>query len=110
MMDAATGRLMPLAEHVRQSIRNILFTRIGTRIEREEYGSLLPLLIDAPLNEATLLQCNAAVIAAVARWEPRFTVAAAQTLADPAGGGVKIRLSGSLNGQAYQFEIAQHGN
>ena len=67
MMDAATGRLMPLAEHVRQSIRNILFTRIGTRIEREEYGSLLPLLIDAPLNEATLLQCNAAVGAALYR-------------------------------------------
>ena len=39
MMSEATGRLLPLTDHVRQSIRNILFTAVGTRVQREEYGS-----------------------------------------------------------------------
>ena len=107
MMNAATGRLLPLREHVRQSIRNILFTRIGTRVQREEYGSLLPMLIDAPINDTTLLRCNAAVIMALARWEPRFTITAASTRPVRTANGIRIEitLSGSLNGHAEQFVI-----
>lgn len=103
MMNAQTGRMMSLTEHVHQSIRNILFTRIGTRVQREEYGSLLPLLLDSPLNEVTLLRCNAAVIMAIAKYEPRFTITQAQTKATP--NGVQIALSGSLNGKAQDFVI-----
>ena len=84
MMSETTGRLLPLTEHVRQSIRNILFTAVGTRVQREEYGSLLPLLMDAPLNEITLLRCNAAVVLALAKWEPRLVITAAETRAVPA--------------------------
>ena len=62
MMSAQTGRLLPLSDHVRQSIANILFTRIGSRVQREEYGSLIPELIDQPLNEATQLRVAAATI------------------------------------------------
>lgn len=94
---------MTLTDHVRQSIHNILFTRIGTRLQREPYGSLLPELLDMPLNEATLLRCNAAVVMAVAKWEPRYTIEAAETQALPEAGQVRIRLSGSLNGRAAEF-------
>jgi hypothetical protein len=106
MMNAATGRLMPLADHLAQSVRNILFTRIGTRVQREEYGSLLPLLIDMPLNEITLLRCASATVMALAAWEPRFTVTAAAVtpLADGSG-RVRIAIEGELNGRAETFVV-----
>ena len=106
MMDAATGRLLPLHEHLAQSVRNILFTRIGTRVQREEYGSLLPLLIDMPLNEITLLRCTSATITALAAWEPRITVTAADVtpLADGSG-RVRIAIEGELNGRAETFVV-----
>lgn len=53
------------------------FTRIGTRLMREEYGSLLPELLDQPITPALLLQCQAAAIAALAKWEPRIEIQAA---------------------------------
>ena len=87
MMDAATGRLLPLRQHLAQSVRNILFTRIGTRVQREEYGSLLPLLIDMPLNEITLLRC-----------------ASVTPLADGSG-HVRIAVEGELNGRAETFVV-----
>ena len=101
MMNAATGRLMPLADHLAQSVRNILFTRIGTRVQREEYGSLLPLLI-----EITLLRCASATVMALAAWEPRFTVTAAAVtpLADGSG-RVRIAIEGELNGRAETFVV-----
>ena len=106
MMNAATGRLMPLADHLAQSVRNILFTRIGTRVQREEYGSLLPLLIDMPLNETTLLRCASATVTALAAWEPRFTVTAADVtpLADGSG-RVRIAVEGEMNGKAETFVV-----
>lgn len=108
MMHEQSGRWLPLADHIRQSIRNILFTAIGTRLQREEYGSLLPLLIDAPLNEVTLLRCNAAVVTALARWEPRFQVTAAETRAAPAESGLRVEISiaGRLGGNIEQFIVS----
>ncbi|EIC14289.1 GPW/gp25 family protein [Kingella kingae] len=107
MMNAQTGRMMSLAEHVQQSIHNILFTRIGTRIQREPYGSLLPELLDTPLSEATLLRCNAAVIMAIAKWEPRFEIEQAQTQAvrDQERINVQIQLRGRLGKQALNFVV-----
>lgn len=107
MMNAHTGRFMNLHDHVRQSIQNILFTRIGTRLQREEYGSLLPILLDAPLDEITLLRCNAAVVIAIARWEPRYTITSAQTRisGNHNNARVEIALSGLLNGKTTEFTV-----
>ena len=41
---------------------------------RREYGSLLPLLIDQPLHDATLMRVYSAAIMALLRWEPRIRV------------------------------------
>lgn len=108
MMNAQTGRMMSLAEHVQQSIQNILFTRLGTRLERESYGSLLPELLDSPLNEITLLRCNAAVIIALAKWEPRFVISQASTQAVMENGQMRVRisLSGDLGGKATEFLVS----
>jgi hypothetical protein len=75
-MNATTGRQLEGIEHIQQSVRDILTTPIGSRVMRRDYGSLLPELIDAPLNDATLLQAYAASIMALIRWEPRIRVTA----------------------------------
>ncbi|HEZ0674919.1 GPW/gp25 family protein [Neisseria meningitidis] len=106
MMDAKNGRLADTAAHIRQSVENILFTRIGTRLMREEYGSLLPELIDMPITPALLLQCRTAVVVALARWEPRIDVQTA-TVAAGQGGSLKISINARIrrNGQAVSYEI-----
>jgi len=84
MTNSETGRQIGLYDHIRQSIKNILFTRIGTRLMREEYGSLLPELLDQPITPALLLQCQAAASAAIAKWEPRIEIQAATVSAGAA--------------------------
>ncbi|MBU2714485.1 GPW/gp25 family protein, partial [Zooshikella sp. WH53] len=67
-----TGKSLSGIEHLKQSITDILTTRIGTRVMRRDYGSRLPELIDEPLNGALRLELIAATAEALTRWEPRF--------------------------------------
>lgn len=71
---AITGQHLAGIDHLRQSIRDILSTPIGSRVMRRDYGSRLPRLIDAPMNRATLVQIYAATIEALGRWESRIRV------------------------------------
>lgn len=75
-MNAESGRALEGIEHIQQSVRDILTTPIGSRVMRRDYGSLLPELIDMPLNDATLLQAYSASVMALIRWEPRIRVTA----------------------------------
>lgn len=75
-MHASTGHALEGIEHIRQSVRDILTTPLGSRVMRRDYGSLLPELIDMPLNDATLLQAYAGSVMALIRWEPRIRVTA----------------------------------
>lgn len=74
MTDAENGRGQDTLAHIAQSIRNILFTRIGTRLMREEYGSFIPDLIDMPAGHAAIALIHQAAVTALARWKPRITV------------------------------------
>ncbi|WP_243078909.1 GPW/gp25 family protein [Pantoea sp. MQR6] len=73
-MNQQTGKAITDADHIRQSVRDILLTPEGSRIARREYGSLLFKLIDDPQNPATKLQVMAATYSALSRWEPRITL------------------------------------
>lgn len=73
-MNALTGQKLDGLEHIRQSIRDILTTPLGSRIMRRDYGSLLPELIDQPLVGATLLRALAATAMALIKWEPRLSI------------------------------------
>lgn len=70
-MNQATGLSVSDAEHIRQSIRDILVTPVGSRMMRRQYGSLLSALADQPQNEALRLQISAACYMAILKWEPR---------------------------------------
>lgn len=76
-MDATTGNPLSGTAYLAQSLGDILSTPLGTRVMRRDYGSLLFSLIDRPLNAATAMLMRAAVVDAIARWQPRLTVSRA---------------------------------
>jgi len=103
--DSTTGKALSGLNHLRQSIRDILTTPIGSRVMRREYGSRLYELVDAPLNEATTLEIYAATAEALARWEPRFKITrVSATSASP--GKITIDLQGEYtpNGEPVNFD------
>ncbi|MCI3205831.1 MULTISPECIES: GPW/gp25 family protein [Pandoraea] len=61
-------------EHIKQSVRDILTTPVGSRVMRREYGSLVPELIDQPSNDYTRMLIQAACVLAITRWEPRLSL------------------------------------
>ncbi|WP_233350220.1 GPW/gp25 family protein [Kushneria phosphatilytica] len=79
-MNRTTGTALTGIDHIRQSVADILTTPIGSRVMRRDYGSLLPELIDQPLNGATALRAYSATVVALMRWEPRIRVQQIQRL------------------------------
>lgn len=71
-MNALTGQRIDDIEHIRQSIADILMTPLGSRLQRREYGSLIPELIDQPFNGVTRMRLMSATVMALLRWEPRI--------------------------------------
>ena len=70
-MNAETGAAITGIEHLKQSIRDILLTPIGTRIMRRSYGSRLMYLLDQPMNENLIASIQGAVVEALTNYEPR---------------------------------------
>lgn len=70
-LNASTGAQITDLDHISQSITKIFGTPIGSRVMRRDFGSLIPDLIDKPLNGKTLMQLMAASAMAIAAWEPR---------------------------------------
>lgn len=112
-LNATTGRAIEDIEHIRQSVRDILTTPIGSRVMRREYGSLLPELIDQPLNGATLLRAYAATVMALVRWEPRIRVARVQFVVGDVGQLTvdleATRTDGARAGAAANFAVPVRG-
>lgn len=71
-MSATTGQALSGADHLAQSIGDILTTPLNTRVMRRDYGSLLPELVDQPFNGATRTLLFGATATALMRWEPRI--------------------------------------
>ncbi|PZQ21167.1 MAG: phage baseplate protein [Sphingopyxis macrogoltabida] len=93
-MNVTNGAPLSGIGHLRQSVRDILTTRRGTRVMRREYGSDIPDLVDRPMNRSTLLAIYAATIGALGRWEPRISVDAVRaTSATP--GSIELNITGT---------------
>lgn len=84
-LNATTGKRLEGMAHLRQSIRDILTTPKGSRVQRREYGSDLFKLIDAPANRQTMMDIRAVVAVDLARWEPRFRLERCQIVTAEAG-------------------------
>lgn len=82
-MHITTGRSLDGLDHLRQSVRDILITPLGSRVMRRDYGSGLFDLIDANLTPLTLALIYAATVDALRKWEPRLRVTRVQAEALP---------------------------
>ncbi|RBL67894.1 hypothetical protein C3E98_029355, partial [Pseudomonas sp. MWU13-2625] len=60
--------------HIEQSVADIRFTPLYTRVIRRDYGSLLPDLIYGPVNPLMRMRVMAASVMEWALWGPRIEV------------------------------------
>lgn len=95
-MNRETGSAINELDHIIQSSADILETRIGTRVMRREYGSLIPELVDQPFNDATRLRLYAATAMALMRWEPRITLSRVHFSGVTLQGKVELDLEAAL--------------
>lgn len=95
-MNRETGAAIGELAHIGQSITDILTTRIGTRVMRREYGSLLPELVDHPFNDVTRLRVYAGTVMALMRWEPRISLSRVQFIGANLQGQSVLELEGSV--------------
>lgn len=103
-MSRDTGEALAELEHIRQSVRDILTTPIGSRLMRRSYGSLLSALIDQPQNAALRLQIMSACYMAILQWEPRITLTSISY--EPAfDGGMVVEITGSRTDTAQDFSL-----
>jgi phage baseplate assembly protein W len=70
-LNARTGQAIADLHHIAQSLGVILTTPLGSRVMRRPFGSLVPDLLDRPLNGKTRMQVMAASVMAISAWEPR---------------------------------------
>lgn len=73
-MDNTTGAPLTGLAHIRQSVRDILTTRKGTRLMMPEYGSDIPALVGTGITKEGFVDIYAAVASALRRWEKRIAV------------------------------------
>ncbi|MBJ8767890.1 GPW/gp25 family protein [Citrobacter freundii] len=94
MNPQGTGTLSD-ADHVWQSVSDILQTPIGSRVMRRTYGSLIPDLIDNPQNAVLRMQLMSAIVIALAAWETRIVLSEVDVVFSETA-AVSARLSGTL--------------
>ncbi len=102
-MSRETGKPISDEDHLRQSIRDILTTRIGTRVMLRDYGSNIPEMVDRPLNRATIAALRADMIDALNKWEPRAHIDQITIKEVSSGGKIcfDVFLTYLPNGQVY---------
>lgn len=108
-IDRRTGKTLTDADHIRQSIQDILTTPTGTRVMRRDYGSLISELIDAPVNDALPLQLMAAIFDAIIRQEPRVTVTEIQLRRSENGLTADISMMRTDTGESINLPVSVWG-
>lgn len=103
-MNVSTGKPLDGMEHLRQSVRDILTTPIGSRVMRRGYGSRLFDLTDRPLNPSTITKIYAATVEALGRWEPRLHVTKVQAETGE-GGRVTLAIEGQYRPDGRNVRI-----
>ncbi|MEN4768967.1 GPW/gp25 family protein [Duffyella gerundensis] len=103
-MSRETGAAVSDLDHIRQSVRDILLTPVGTRVMRRSYGSLLSALIDQPQNAALRLQIMSACYMAILRWEPRLKLTGIR-YESAFDGGMVVEITGSRTDTAQDFSL-----
>lgn len=101
-LDPDTGGAVAGDDHLRQSIKDILTTPIGTRVMRRTYGSRLFALIDSPMT-GRVAAIVAAAAEAISAWEPRVKLQKVEVV-DGGPGFLDLNLVVILNGLSVRLE------
>lgn len=96
MISKDNGKIISYINQIRQSISDILTTPIGSRVMRRDYGSLLPELIDRPIDDVLILQCYSAIYSAILMWENRVIIEAI-SIGQVRQGTLEVRLYAHLD-------------
>lgn len=109
-MNRMTGLVLTdEVDHIRQSIGDILSTPVGSRVLCRHYGSIVPDLVDYPMNAAYRLRLAAASVMAITRWEPRVIIKSASIEVQEDGSvGLAIeanRRSGERSGYGINISV-----
>ncbi len=104
-MSASTGKPLSGDAHLAQSIGDVLSTPIGSRVMLRDYGSLLPELMDSPINAALPMLLRAATAIAIDRWEKRIVVSRVRFSGDPAQGQLTIQIDGQRTDTAARTAL-----
>lgn len=114
-MDIDTGEPITGVEHLKQSIRDILTTPIGSRVMRRDYGSNLMTLLDRPMNSQLTVDVQVTVTMALSLQEPRLQlnrVTVELPSDDPvqgalmaSGGSLRIHIEGTVLPEGEQIVI-----
>lgn len=94
-MNATTGTAIDGTAHLAQSIADILFTPLGSRVMRRDYGSLLFFLLDQPINAALRMLVHAATALSIKQWEPRISITSVTMSAGDGDGAMSIQIEGT---------------
>ena len=103
-MDQNTGKILSGLEHLRQSIRIILSTPIGSRVMLPEFGSEVFYLVDARMTTANELRLYSATIDAIERWEPRIEVESVRLSSKSALGVISLDIVGIVDERLIKLE------
>ncbi|WP_392336543.1 GPW/gp25 family protein [Loktanella salsilacus] len=103
-IDSQTGIGIGGMPHLRQSIRDILSTPIGSRVLRRDYGSRLLELVDRPYSSSLRLQLIAATAEAIAAWEPRISLVSV-SVSQFGAGRLEVSMIASLVASEQVLEI-----
>ncbi len=101
MMCAETGKWLTLEQHVYQSIETCIFTMLGTRLCRRNFGSILPGLIDHAPTPSVLALLQAGLVLAVMQFEKRFRFT--NITLTPSAGALDIDIAGLISDQPVQY-------
>lgn len=106
-LSRSTGTPLSEADHISQSIGDIMTTPVGSRVMRRDYGSYCPDLIDAPGNDLGALRLIAALADGLARWEPRVSLTSASVVPSADGRAiVHIETIIIATGEALAADVA----
>ncbi|EMM0831552.1 GPW/gp25 family protein [Enterobacter roggenkampii] len=104
-MNSQTGLGISEIEHIRQSVRDILVTPVGSRVMRREYGSLLSALSDQPQSEGLRLQIMAACYSAIQKWETRVSLTTITFERSETDGGMYVDITGTRSTGDQPFSL-----
>lgn len=90
-------------EHIKQSVADILLTLIGSRIQRRDYGSQIPLLLDRPISQTLLLQLASSAVVALTKWEPRIQITLFKPLVEESKITAKLVARRTDNQQPFEL-------